>query len=155
MAEWRTEAGLAGKNSHGVRKAAATRMAERGTGTHALMATFGWLDIKQAQLCTREVERKGSARENAHRLGTNQNRNPSLWNPHHPLVREKAGKKDQWAISVMVPQEGLEPPHPCEYQILSLARLPVPPLGHEPHHRSVAFVPARPRRLERRSRTVM
>src|SRR5262249_26486011 len=29
----------------------------------------------------------------------------------------------------MVPQEGLEPPHPCEYQILSLARLPVPPLG--------------------------
>jgi hypothetical protein len=30
---------------------------------------------------------------------------------------------------VVVPQEGLEPPHPCEYQILSLARLPVPPLG--------------------------
>ena len=28
-----------------------------------------------------------------------------------------------------MPQEGLEPPHPCEYQILSLARLPVPPLG--------------------------
>jgi hypothetical protein len=36
----------------------------------------------------------------------------------------------EWTISVMVPQEGLEPPHPCEYQILSLARLPVPPLGH-------------------------
>jgi hypothetical protein len=29
----------------------------------------------------------------------------------------------------MVPQEGLEPPLPCENQILSLARLPVPPLG--------------------------
>ena len=29
----------------------------------------------------------------------------------------------------MVPQEGLEPPHRCQYQILSLARLPVPPLG--------------------------
>ena len=28
----------------------------------------------------------------------------------------------------MVPQEGLEPPHPREYQILSLARLPIPPL---------------------------
>ena len=31
----------------------------------------------------------------------------------------------------MVPQEGLEPPLPCENQILSLARLPVPPLGPE------------------------
>ena len=31
--------------------------------------------------------------------------------------------------SGVVPQEGLEPPHPREYQILSLARLPVPPLG--------------------------
>lgn len=26
-----------------------------------------------------------------------------------------------------VPAEGIEPTHPCEYQILSLARLPVPP----------------------------
>ena len=29
----------------------------------------------------------------------------------------------------VVPQEGLEPPRPCEHQILSLTRLPVPPLG--------------------------
>ena len=36
---------------------------------------------------------------------------------------------NQCLISGVVPQEGLEPPHPCEYQILSLARLPVPPLG--------------------------
>ncbi len=28
----------------------------------------------------------------------------------------------------MVPEEGLEPSHPEGYQILSLARLPVPPL---------------------------
>ena len=27
----------------------------------------------------------------------------------------------------MVPAEGLEPPHSYEYQILSLARLPIPP----------------------------
>ncbi len=26
-----------------------------------------------------------------------------------------------------MPAEGIEPTHPCEYQILSLARLPVPP----------------------------
>ncbi len=28
----------------------------------------------------------------------------------------------------MVPEEGLEPTQPCGYQILSLARLPIPPL---------------------------
>jgi hypothetical protein len=30
----------------------------------------------------------------------------------------------------MVPAEGLEPPLPCENQILSLARLPIPPRRH-------------------------
>src|SRR5579871_1117433 len=29
-----------------------------------------------------------------------------------------------------VPRTGIEPAHPCEYQILSLTRLPVPPSGH-------------------------
>ena len=29
-----------------------------------------------------------------------------------------------------VPQEGLEPSHPRGHQILSLARLPIPPSGH-------------------------
>ncbi len=70
MAEWCKEAGLSGKNSHGVRKAAATRMADRGASTHTLMAMFGWLDIKQAELYTRETERKRLAREHAHLLGT-------------------------------------------------------------------------------------
>ena len=32
--------------------------------------------------------------------------------------------------SDLVPMEGVEPTHPCEYQILSLARLPIPP--HRP-----------------------
>ena len=30
-----------------------------------------------------------------------------------------------------VPGTGIEPAHPCEYQILSLARLPIPPSGLE------------------------
>ena len=30
----------------------------------------------------------------------------------------------------MVPAEGLEPTLPCENQILSLARLPIPPRRH-------------------------
>ena len=51
--------------------------------------------------------------------------------PQNQAVGKKSGKNegDQCQISGVVPQEGLEPPHPCEYQILSLARLPVPPLG--------------------------
>lgn len=36
----------------------------------------------------------------------------------------------------MVPGEGIEPPHPCEYEILSLARLPVPPSGLRFNQRS-------------------
>src|SRR5262249_10859974 len=71
MGEWCKRAGLTGLNSHGVRKAAATRMADRGANAHALMATFGWLDIKQAELYTRQAERKRLASENAHLLGTN------------------------------------------------------------------------------------
>jgi hypothetical protein len=31
---------------------------------------------------------------------------------------------------LMVPAEGIEPPHPHGYQILSLARLPIPPRRH-------------------------
>jgi hypothetical protein len=35
-------------------------------------------------------------------------------------------------LSFLVPGTGIEPAHPCEYQILSLTRLPVPPSGHIP-----------------------
>ena len=31
---------------------------------------------------------------------------------------------------VNVPTKGIEPSHPCEWQILSLLRLPIPPHGH-------------------------
>jgi len=35
-----------------------------------------------------------------------------------------------FAMIRMVPERGLEPPLPCENQVLNLARLPVPPFGH-------------------------
>jgi hypothetical protein len=45
---------------------------------------------------------------------------------------------DEWAdyaemqeFSKLVPERGLEPPLPCENQVLNLARLPVPPFGHK------------------------
>jgi integrase len=82
MAEWCRQAGIRpavgpGLNNHGVRKAAATRMAERGASVHALMAQFGWLDIKQAELYTRDASRGRLAQENAHLLGTDPDRNLS------------------------------------------------------------------------------
>jgi hypothetical protein len=46
-------------------------MADRGANAHALMATFDWLDIKQAELYTRQAERRWLASDNAHLLGTN------------------------------------------------------------------------------------
>jgi integrase len=72
MKDWCREAGIADKNSHGVRKAAAKRMADRGASTHALMAWFGWLDIKQAELYTRDASRRRLAGDNAHLVGTNE-----------------------------------------------------------------------------------
>jgi hypothetical protein len=32
---------------------------------------------------------------------------------------------------MLVPERGLEPPLPCENQVLNLARLPIPPFGHK------------------------
>src|SRR5262249_22922954 len=70
MPDWCQEAGVPGKTSHGVRKAAATRAANRNATTHALMAMFGWLDIKQAELYKRTAQCRKLAGENAHLLGT-------------------------------------------------------------------------------------
>lgn len=46
-----------GYSCHGVRKSAATHAAENGVTTNELMALFGWLDIKEAELYTRKAER--------------------------------------------------------------------------------------------------
>jgi integrase len=45
-------------SAHGLRKAAATIAAEQGAPAHALMAIFGWTTLKQAELYTRDVDRK-------------------------------------------------------------------------------------------------
>jgi integrase len=46
------------KSAHGLRKAAATRAADNGATTHELMAIFGWVDIKEAEVYTRNANRK-------------------------------------------------------------------------------------------------
>ena len=86
------ESGLTGLNSHGVRKAAATRMADRGANAHALMATFGGLDIKQAELYRRQAERKRLASENAHLLGTDSDEIFPTLGPQNGAVGKKRAK---------------------------------------------------------------
>jgi site-specific recombinase XerD len=44
--------------SHGLRKAAATCLAEQGATDHQLMAWFGWTSISQAQVYTKAANRK-------------------------------------------------------------------------------------------------
>lgn len=51
-------AGLSGVPSHGLRKAGATRAAERGATSQQLMAVFGWKSLTEAELYTRSAERK-------------------------------------------------------------------------------------------------
>jgi integrase len=54
-----TEAGLPkGYTAHGLRKAAATRLADLGATAHQLMATFGWTTLREAERYTRAADRK-------------------------------------------------------------------------------------------------
>ncbi|WP_271542139.1 tyrosine-type recombinase/integrase [Bradyrhizobium sp. CCBAU 45321] len=48
--------------SHGLRKAAATYLAEEGATDHQLMAWFGWTSVSQAQVYTKAANRKRMAR---------------------------------------------------------------------------------------------
>src|SRR3984957_17664705 len=49
-------------------------------------------------------------------------------------------KKEETGV-ILVPERGLEPPLPCENQLLKLARLPIPPFGHyrQPTAREPAY----------------
>jgi integrase len=51
--------------SHGLRKAAATYLAELGFTDHQLMAWFGWTSISQAQVYTKAANRKRMAKDGA------------------------------------------------------------------------------------------
>jgi hypothetical protein len=55
--DWAKEAGIA-KNSHGVRKLAATRVAEVGASEMEMMALFGWKSTKMAQHYTKARDQR-------------------------------------------------------------------------------------------------
>jgi integrase len=61
-------AGILDKSAHGLRKAAATRAADNSATAHELMAIFGWLDIKEAEIYTRAADRKRLAAQAIHKL---------------------------------------------------------------------------------------
>jgi integrase len=62
-------AGVPGR-AHGLRKAGATILAERGASPYALMAIFGWRTLAQAERYTREANRKNMAREAGKAFGS-------------------------------------------------------------------------------------
>jgi integrase len=51
-------AGLPNCSAHGLRKAAATSLAEAGASAHQLMAWFGWRTLKEAERYTRSANQK-------------------------------------------------------------------------------------------------
>lgn len=67
--------------AHGLRKAGATRAAERGASERQLMAIFGWSTGKMAQLYTRAADRTRLARDAAQLLLPEQARNKNLPHP--------------------------------------------------------------------------
>jgi hypothetical protein len=75
-----------------MRKAAATRAAERGATAHQLMAIFGWRTIKQAEVYTRAAERKRLAGTAMHLLGTDGGQESLTFDQQKPLVRENEAK---------------------------------------------------------------
>jgi integrase len=61
MRQWCDEADLPHCSAHGLRKAGAAIAAQNGATSHQLMAIFGWLSLKQAELYTRGAQRKQMA----------------------------------------------------------------------------------------------
>ncbi|MGH6866470.1 MAG: tyrosine-type recombinase/integrase [Methyloceanibacter sp.] len=81
------EAGVPG-SAHGVRKLAATRMADNGATEAQLVAVFGWTDPKMAAHYTRTANRRHLAAQSIEKLNASGTSIPA---PLHP-VRAKEGK---------------------------------------------------------------
>ena len=56
--DWCNEAGLPHCSAHGVRKAAATILAESGATASELCAVFGWSKLETAEIYVRKAQRK-------------------------------------------------------------------------------------------------
>ncbi|MDX8527010.1 tyrosine-type recombinase/integrase [Mesorhizobium sp. MSK_1335] len=68
--KWCIEAGLPHCSSHGVRKAAAVDLAEKGGSSEELKATFGWSKSETAEEYTRKAQKRILAKNAARRRGS-------------------------------------------------------------------------------------
>jgi integrase len=64
------EAGVKGYSAHGLRKAAATRLADVGCSDHEIMSWGGWQTLKEVQRYTAAANRKRLAQSGADKLAT-------------------------------------------------------------------------------------
>jgi site-specific recombinase XerD len=81
--------------SHGLRKAAATYLAEQGATDHQLMAWFGWTSISQAQVYTKAANRKLMAKGAAKLVsgtGIGSLSDPMSQNSDQPIENSGAGQ---------------------------------------------------------------
>jgi integrase len=78
------KAGVPG-SAHGVRKLAATRMANNGATEAQLMAVFGWTDSKMAAHYTRTANRRLLAAQSIEKLNASGTSMPA---PSHPVRAE-------------------------------------------------------------------
>jgi len=105
---WCREAGLTGCSAHGLRKAAATRLADLGCSGHEIMAVTGHRTLKEVDRYTREAAQKGLAASAMARIAGKEKVPPGAatpeWdeNAQQPIDRKGAVK---W----MVPRAGIEP----------------------------------------------
>ena len=97
-------------SAHGLRKAGATRAAERGATERQLMAIFGWSTGKMAQHYTRAADRTRLARDAAQLLLLPDS-NALTLNPVRAPTKKVA--KNQRRTKQMVPRGGIEPPTPA------------------------------------------
>jgi integrase len=102
FAEWRTAAGLPKRwSSHGLRKAAARRLAEAGATTQEIMAIGGWRTLAEVERYTRAADQARLARSAIIRLATPVGKSGK--------PRRKAAEKLAPVDGVARP-EGFEPP---------------------------------------------
>jgi len=86
-----TEQGL--PSAHGLRKAAATRAANDGATAHELVAIFGWIDIKEAEIYTWAADRKRLAARAMGKLETR-----SVYFPTHYIRSKKPCNINCWFV---------------------------------------------------------
>ena len=69
--KWCLEAGIENRSIHGLRKSAATMLAERGCTDHEIMAIGGWTTLKEVQRYTKSARRKVLADNAMRKLSDN------------------------------------------------------------------------------------